>query len=531
MLDFRWLGPPRVRRDAVNVRFDTRKAVALLAYLSVEERTIGRDALCEILWTDLDRSHARAALRRTLSVAAAAVPEIIVDGDAISLDGGRVRCDAVEFRRLVASDASSDWGRAAERFTGDFLDGFSLRDAREFDQWQVTIAASLRDDLSLVLGMLVTHALRGGRPGDALGHARRRIAVDPLAEPAHVDLIHLLAAQGDRPGAFAAYRTLVEVLDTQLGIAPLPTTQALMERVRTGTLQAPESADRAIARSAVTAPARPDEELAAVEGAAAGVLNRLLAVGDTTRQIIEALAVLATPVDTDLLRDVAGRTADETGAAIAEGTGVGLITVAGATDASEVRVAHRLVADVCREGLPLARERLLHARAADALARRSGIGPAAADRVGRHFAAAGDDGSAAVWFVTAAEAHARAGDHAAAVDALRSAQTVGRNTVSVYVALGTALVRLRRTSEALAALGRAAEIAGDDPSVLQAAEDAVTLAEISGDGEATVALRSHYADLLHAAGRIDEAREQQQRWAVELSVLLNAHGADWTVRD
>ncbi|WP_434811358.1 hypothetical protein, partial [Microbacterium sp. bgisy189] len=85
--------------------------------------------------------------------------------------------------------------------------------------------------------------------------------------------------------------------------------------------------------------------------------------------------------------------------------------------------------------------------------------------------------------------------------------------------------------EALAALGRAAEIAGDDPSVLQAAEDAVTLAEISGDGEATVALRSHYADLLHAAGRIDEAREQQQRWAVELSVLLNAHGADWTVRD
>ncbi len=69
-----FLGPPRVWRDAGAVRFDTRKAVALLALLGVTGREYGRDALAGLLWPELDRSRARAVLRRTLSVAAAVGP-------------------------------------------------------------------------------------------------------------------------------------------------------------------------------------------------------------------------------------------------------------------------------------------------------------------------------------------------------------------------------------------------------------------------------------------------------------------------
>jgi DNA-binding SARP family transcriptional activator len=525
MLHLRWLGSPRVRRDDVELGFDTRKAVALLAYVSVDDRPAARDVLCELLWSGLDRSRARAALRRTLSVAASAVPEIVVAGDAIGLDAARVRCDVLDFRALVASDAPADWERAAQHAVGDFLDGFALRDAPLFEQWHADVAATLRDDLALVLGMLVTQAASERRLADALGYARRRITVDPLAEPAYVDLIRLLAAQGDRTAAFAAYRALVEVLDSQLGIAPLPGTHALMEEVRAGTLLVAAGGEVTTARKIVAAAVRSGAESAAVDDLAASVTARFQAVGDTTRQVVEALTVLGVSVDIDVVRQVAGRTADETSAAIEEGLGAGLVaTDAEAGDGGErgFRVAHRLVADVSRSALPLARERLLHARAAEALARPAGVGPAIAERVGRHHAVAGDDADAAAWFVAAAEGHSRADDHAATIDALRSAQTVGGSTVAVQVALGTALVRVGRTSEALAALGRAADLAGDDPSVLSAAEDAVAFAEASGDLEAVVALRSHYADLLHTAGREDEARAQQQRWAVELSTLLGA---------
>lgn len=531
MLHLRWLGSPRVRRDEVELSFDTRKAVALLAYVSVDGRPAGRDVLCELLWSGLDRSRARAALRRTLSVAASAVPEIIVDGDAIGLDATQVRCDVLDFRALVASDAPADWERAAQHAVGDFLDGFALRDAPLFEQWHADVAADLREDLALVLGMLVTQAVNERRPADALGHARRRITVDPLAEPAYVDLIRLLAEQGDRNAAFAVHRTLVEVLDSQLGISPLPSTHALMQQVRDGALPSAARAEITLTRTIVAGAERSGAERDAVEDLSASVTARLRAVGDTTRQVVEALTVLGVPVDVDVLRQVAGRTADETAAAIEEGIDAGLVAADGGSgDRGEnLRVAHRLVADISRSTLPFARERLLHARAAEALARPAGVEPAISERIARHHAVAGDGADAAAWFITAAEGHASAGDHAATVEALRSAQTAGGSTVAVQVALGTALVRVGRTSEALTALGRAADLAGDDPSVLSAAEDAIAFAEASEDHEAVVALRSHYADLLHTAGREDEARAQQQRWAVELSTLLGPGrtGSSW----
>src|SRR5687767_11040490 len=62
------LGPPDVECDGSPLVVDTRKAVALLAYLAVTGERHGRDALAALLWPDHDTEHARGALRRTLSV-------------------------------------------------------------------------------------------------------------------------------------------------------------------------------------------------------------------------------------------------------------------------------------------------------------------------------------------------------------------------------------------------------------------------------------------------------------------------------
>ena len=61
------LGPPRVERDGAPIEVDTRKAIALLAYLAVAPERHGRDAVAGLLWPDYDTEHARGALRRTLS--------------------------------------------------------------------------------------------------------------------------------------------------------------------------------------------------------------------------------------------------------------------------------------------------------------------------------------------------------------------------------------------------------------------------------------------------------------------------------
>ena len=61
------LGSPRIEKDGVPITVDTRKAVALMAYIAVTDKVHQRDTLAALLWPDVDRTRARAAFRRTLS--------------------------------------------------------------------------------------------------------------------------------------------------------------------------------------------------------------------------------------------------------------------------------------------------------------------------------------------------------------------------------------------------------------------------------------------------------------------------------
>ncbi|HEX8034295.1 MAG TPA: hypothetical protein VF510_10630, partial [Ktedonobacterales bacterium] len=66
-LTLRLFGTPRIECDGSPVVVDTRKALALLAYLALTRQQQSRDTLAALLWPDYDQSHARATLRRTLS--------------------------------------------------------------------------------------------------------------------------------------------------------------------------------------------------------------------------------------------------------------------------------------------------------------------------------------------------------------------------------------------------------------------------------------------------------------------------------
>src|SRR5579863_7700209 len=66
-LELLLLGPPRIEREGQPITVDTRKAIALIAYLAVTHQEQSRDRLAALLWPEYDQTHARAALRRTLS--------------------------------------------------------------------------------------------------------------------------------------------------------------------------------------------------------------------------------------------------------------------------------------------------------------------------------------------------------------------------------------------------------------------------------------------------------------------------------
>jgi len=249
-LDIWLLGAPRAAIGGAPLRTDTRKATALLAVLAVSEQPQRRATLAALLWPDADEQRSRGALRRTLSVLRTALSDRWLDtkGETIELQPTGVRVDVVEFRRALREGRLAE---AANLYRADFLQGFSLRDSPEFDDWQATQSDALRADYADALSRLTAEAERSGDLAAAIAHAKRRLALDPLHEPAHRDLMRLHARSGDRAAALRQYREATRLLDQELGVAPVAETRALNDAIEAGTLPLADASTGATTAEAV----------------------------------------------------------------------------------------------------------------------------------------------------------------------------------------------------------------------------------------------------------------------------------------
>jgi DNA-binding SARP family transcriptional activator len=253
-LDLALLGPPRIEVDGEPLRVDTRKAVALLAYLAVTGRPARRETLADLLWPEYEPGNARAALRRTLSTLRGALDGrwLSSSGETVALAGADLELDVARFRRLLAEGRADE---AVALYRGDFLEGFGLRDSAEFDHWQVAEAHALRRELGGGLERVALERAEGGDLEAAIMHARRRLEPDPLAESGHRLLIRLYAWVGDRTAAIEQYRACVRALHRELGVAPLAETTELYEQVSAGQVVRPPSV--AVSPAAATSPPSP----------------------------------------------------------------------------------------------------------------------------------------------------------------------------------------------------------------------------------------------------------------------------------
>jgi len=274
------LGAPRVEHDGAPVEVDTRKAIALVAYLAVTGRRHTRDALAALLWPEYNQARSRAALRRTLSALRGAREGgwLLVDREGVDLARDAVLVDVDRFRGLLAECRGHGHheaevcprclpplAEAVALHQDDFMAGFGLRDSVAFDDWQFFQAEGLRRDLAGALERLARGLAARGEWGPAIAHARRWLALDPLHEPAHRLLIALYAWSDRRAAALRQYRECVRVLGKELGVAPLEETTLLYRAVQENDPPPPPTlsgAGPAAARqtsSPVEAPAPPSE--------------------------------------------------------------------------------------------------------------------------------------------------------------------------------------------------------------------------------------------------------------------------------
>lgn len=209
----------------------TRAAQALLVYLLHQPHPVERERLVDMFYQASTPKQAAANLRSTLSrLRKELALFLVITRRTVGVaPDANIDIDSVAFATLAAAE---EWETALSLYQGDFLDGFYLREAPEFEAWVLLERERLR--LMAVQGLqtLVAMYQQQGDYWAGLQAVTKLLGIEPLLENAHRVKMLLLARSGQQQAALTQYKTCRVLLQDELGVAPGPETAALAERIR-----------------------------------------------------------------------------------------------------------------------------------------------------------------------------------------------------------------------------------------------------------------------------------------------------------
>ncbi len=229
----------------------SRKPQALLVYLACESRFHPREVIADMLWDDFTQDRALHNLRVVLSsLRKHARAYLTIDrekagikkGVSIWVDAGELENMALQIQAL-GGIRSIGLAREVEQITtvyrGEFLEGFFIRGSRGFEDWLIRERERYHQMTLELHGHLADHFAQGQDFSSAIRHATRMLALDPLYEAGHRQLIGLLAYSGQRNAAIRQYEFFHKKLKEEIGVEPHPDTKALYQAIQAGTLESP----------------------------------------------------------------------------------------------------------------------------------------------------------------------------------------------------------------------------------------------------------------------------------------------------
>jgi DNA-binding SARP family transcriptional activator/predicted Zn-dependent protease len=229
--------------------------MGLLALVAAAgKRGVTRERIIGVLWGEVDEEPARHTLSQNLYTLRretgrdwiAATPEL-------RLDAG-IASDVGEFQDAIAA---RDYARAAELYSGAFLEGFYLPGAPDFERWVEEERARLKSAALQALEAVAARAEADQSP-DAIGWWRRLTELDPLRGRYAAGLMRSLAAAGDNASALVHVRSHRNLVKRELDAEVDPAVRALAS-----TLKEPGPAAPALRPPAPTAAAADREPLPA----------------------------------------------------------------------------------------------------------------------------------------------------------------------------------------------------------------------------------------------------------------------------
>ena len=226
-------GPPCARLTGRETPPELRwhKHIALLVYLALSpSRRRSRDHLLGLLWAEQPERGARKALNTAINRLRHALGEgrLRSESDTLALSEIGLDVDALRF----LSHAETAPENALPLLRGDFLEGFHVKDAPEFEDWMMRERERYR---ALAVAALVAAGEQRLATDLRLAAdlARRALALVPTSEPAVRLLMRAAALAGDSATALRVYQEFANQLKVDTREEPARNMSALAERIRT----------------------------------------------------------------------------------------------------------------------------------------------------------------------------------------------------------------------------------------------------------------------------------------------------------
>ena len=237
MLELSLLGSPCAALDGIPIHGTLlHKDLALLYYLAISGRPQPRASLAALLWGEISEESARRNLRKSLTELRRRLGDHLnITRGEIALEPAKCTLDVWLLERF-ANNGSGDADitqlqTAAALYRGDFLAGFRLHNAPDYERWIYNMQERLRGTAVFVLTTLAAKQAHAGDLAGAIAAQRRVLELEPWREESHRDLILLLARSGQRSAALAQYKSCVKVLAAELDVQPDAATTALAAHI------------------------------------------------------------------------------------------------------------------------------------------------------------------------------------------------------------------------------------------------------------------------------------------------------------
>lgn len=271
--------------EAAPTVFRRTKAGALLAYLALHSgQAVSREKIADLFWPESSADALRNRLRQEISTLKRQVTEtgitadvlLETDRDTLRLRSENVVLDVVRYQSLLDAASHSEDPSVIETCLTEAVALYRGPLLSDFDEiWVMSEREALANrHVAIVQKLGALRKARGDWEG-AITLLRSLLALDPMHEEAHVDLMHLYAEMGKPTLVRQQYRELERVLREAFGDVPSEATREL--------------ADALFQQAGMTANQRVSMTLPATKTPAEGASNGKHPLSETSFPTLSAL--------------------------------------------------------------------------------------------------------------------------------------------------------------------------------------------------------------------------------------------------